>query len=296
VQLGELVSASERQLCGPRHGRRCILVVDDSGLGMRLARELEGDRSDILSCGDPLRLIAQLRDEQPGLVLLGERVGNRSALDLCRLIRADASFDNTPLVVLATGVEPFDRADIFRAGAEDYLALPLVHDEWRGRVISRLERHELIRSLQSRDPLTGLFSRAYFEEQLRSAVGEARRHGTRFAVVFLVPTEIEALRRRLGPATVDALLRELGSDVLGHFRRADVCARYGRDDVVVLVHGVDAAACGDRCDRLRQDFARRRFEFAPADFSVALTASIAAYPGDAGTAEQLVAVARQPLG
>ncbi len=100
---------------------------------------------------------------------------------------------------------------------------------------------ELVRSrdLLSRqadlDSLTSLPNRNRFNERLAQAIDEARRAGTRVAVVFIDVDHFKDVNDSLGRGIGDRLLQEVGARLSSCVGPSDMIARYGGDEFVMIV-------------------------------------------------------------
>jgi diguanylate cyclase (GGDEF)-like protein/PAS domain S-box-containing protein len=119
------------------------------------------------------------------------------------------------------------------------------------------DRARLTQALQlaSRDPLTGLFNRRRFEEELAMRVAECRRHGTVGALLLIDLDRFKPVNDCYGHAAGDAALRAVADVLLSRTRECDLAARLGGDEFVVLLsHTSEAGAlacAGKLLDRLR---------------------------------------------
>lgn len=93
---------------------------------------------------------------------------------------------------------------------------------------------ERLRYLSTHDSLTGLYNRAYFDEELkRLAKGRTFPVG----VVVADVDGLKAVNDNFGHLAGDRLLQRAAQVLLDAFRAADVVARIGGDEFVVLVPG-----------------------------------------------------------
>jgi diguanylate cyclase (GGDEF)-like protein/PAS domain S-box-containing protein len=133
-------------------------------------------------------------------------------------------------------------------------------------ISSRKAMESELKAAAQRDRLTGLANRALFMEKLQGAIERARLGGReRFAVLFLDFDHFKRLNDTLGHAAGDELLIQI-SKRLRHALRtpgggrggleADVIARFGGDEFVVLLNDIRAGADSVRiADRLLEALA-----------------------------------------
>ncbi len=98
-----------------------------------------------------------------------------------------------------------------------------------------------LRSLQEnlvaralRDPLTGLANRDLLNELLEAALARTERDGLPVAVVFIDLDDFKSVNDTYGHDVGDVVLRETARRLLSIMRTADVVARVGGDEFVIV--------------------------------------------------------------
>jgi diguanylate cyclase (GGDEF)-like protein len=108
------------------------------------------------------------------------------------------------------------------------------------------------RELSSTDPLTGLSNRRFLIEQAPRVWRQARRDGQRVAALVLDLDHFKRLNDAFGHATGDAVLRRVAEALGATVRPADVLARTGGEELLVLGLVSDHGEARHLAERLRQ--------------------------------------------
>ena len=116
------------------------------------------------------------------------------------------------------------------------------------------------RMLSHLDPLTGLHNRRFLVEQAPRIWRQARRDGTRVAAMVLDLDHFKRLNDAHGHAAGDAVLHAVADSLAASVRPADVLARIGGEEIVVLGSLGDPDEAGHLAERLRAAVAGSRTE------------------------------------
>lgn len=140
-------------------------------------------------------------------------------------------------------------------------------------------RNQSLLALALHDGLTGLPNRRQFDAVLEAEFKRARRDGTSLALVMIDVDCFKAYNDLYGHPVGDDCLRRVGQAVSGARQRAaDLAARYGGEELAVLLPCTDLAGAVAVAERMRQAVAGLRITHAGnAPGMVTISAGVAAF-------------------
>lgn len=103
------------------------------------------------------------------------------------------------------------------------------------------------------DPLTQLYHRQYFEELYGIEAKRAQRHGGWVTLLMLDVDKLREVNSKFGNKTGDEVLKGLGKVIKETIREVDVSGRYGDDEYIILLYGVDEVKAQSFIQRLREN-------------------------------------------
>ena len=101
------------------------------------------------------------------------------------------------------------------------------------------EQRERLEQLATLDPLTGVKNRRSMDEELNLAAAYAERTGLPYALVMLDIDHFKKVNDEYGHGVGDGVLVDLVTLVQQHTRKSDQLFRYGGEEFVLLLPGVD---------------------------------------------------------
>jgi diguanylate cyclase (GGDEF)-like protein len=108
----------------------------------------------------------------------------------------------------------------------------------------------------TRDELTGLFNRRELERTLARELERSARYGEIFSVALIDLDGFKDVNDTRGHAAGDAVLRAAARTIEAACRAADVAARIGGDEFVLILPETNQFAAAALCERLRAEVER----------------------------------------
>jgi diguanylate cyclase (GGDEF)-like protein len=169
-------------------------------------------------------------------------------------------------VIILTAEDDLDRkAEILERGAQDYVTKPFHEKELlaRVRIHTKLkllqdelrEKNVLLETLSVTDVLTGLANRRRLMTRLEEEVARARRYKTPLSVVMIDIDHFKQVNDEHGHAMGDEVLRNIGAMLKGGVRTTDLAARYGGEELTLVLPHTDIPAAVLVAENLRERFA-----------------------------------------
>ncbi|HWQ12867.1 MAG TPA: response regulator [Roseiflexaceae bacterium] len=294
VEASALVDKIDR-ITGAYTGRPLrILVLDDSrSAALYVAAILERAGMFVRVLHDPLRLLDQLDEFQPDLVLMDIYMPGCTGLELAAVIRQQEQHIGLPIVFLSGGKDqPLQLAAIGRG--DDFLEKSIPPDHLVAAVRSRAERARSVRTHMVRDGLTGLLNHAAVDQHLEREIARARRMGSDLALALIDVDHFKRVNDTHGHPAGDRVLKSLARLLQQGLRNSDVIGRYGGEEFALILPDTDGARAVEVLERLRTSFAGVRHRAGDTVFSVTLSAGVACLADYPDTA-MLTAAADQAL-
>jgi diguanylate cyclase (GGDEF)-like protein len=104
----------------------------------------------------------------------------------------------------------------------------------------------------TRDALTRVYNRKYFNERLMAEVAYSRRHKVKLAVLMLDLDDFKATNDTYGHLAGDMVLRLVSSQMQRLIRVEDLLARYGGEEFVILMRTTGKTEAVRLADRIRE--------------------------------------------
>jgi diguanylate cyclase (GGDEF)-like protein/PAS domain S-box-containing protein len=105
--------------------------------------------------------------------------------------------------------------------------------------------------LASHDPLTGLYNRRELEQQLNEELARAERYARPLSLLWIDVDHFKSINDRYGHLAGDEVLRQLSQLLQSSVRAVDYVARYGGEELVIVLPEVESDEAAEMAERLR---------------------------------------------
>ena len=238
-----------------------VLVVDDSTAIRRiLQRALQDAGYRVTEAADGQAALDVCRTEPPDLVLLDVDMPVMDGPTALAAMKADVELADIPVLFLTARISGTDVAAGLQLGASDYLRKPIEPAELVARVSVALRQSAQEKTLRGLareadrlstvDALTGLGNRRQLElatDELRGTIGGAAPVG----VIIADIDHFKQVNDTEGHFIGDAVLRIVAERLRTTLGNQHQLVRWGGEEFVALVAGLDDGAVADLAERLR---------------------------------------------
>lgn len=152
-----------------------VMIVDDDPQILATLRTLiEPWGLKVICLEDPRRFWETLEACSPDILILDIKMPHLSGVDLCQVVRNDSRWSGLPILCLTAYTDAATINQVFSVGADDFISKPIVGPELVARIINRLERVKLLRSLAKSEQPKSEDVQDKSKEQLRLALEAAQ--------------------------------------------------------------------------------------------------------------------------
>lgn len=265
----------------------CRLLIVSAGRedGARLRRTL----SDAIGCSIKIREpLPDARVLTGGtafdVVLLDSNLAGLDPLRLGSMVRARPETRQSATLLVVGKGEAALAAKALEIGFNDYISDPVDPVELVARVRLQLRRKRYSDRMRESmrtsmvdamtDPLTGVYNRRYANAHLEALLNRKRRPGDELTLMMLDLDRFKSINDQYGHVAGDAVLREFARRLQANVRSADVVARIGGEEFMVIMPAAGPVSAAGIAERVRQATAEPPFGLGITGASRAVTVSI----------------------
>jgi diguanylate cyclase (GGDEF)-like protein len=145
------------------------------------------------------------------------------------------------------------------------------------------------------DALTGLANRRAFDQQLEQLIAHADRFGHPVSLILADVDHFKRVNDTWGHETGDVVLKSIAKTLQDGVRAVDVCARFGGEEIAILLPQTVLGGAVELADRLRKAVGLKPVMALGNEVPVTISCGVACYPDGVLTKEALFAAADRAL-
>lgn len=250
-------------------GSHIVLIDDDIIQNNKLTERLKASYR-VTSIDEPANALATLQTLQDAdLVVVSTQLSEMDALRLCAHMRNVETMRNVPIVMLVDEDEMHLVLKGLELGINDYLMMPVDHNEMAARVKTQIRRKKYQDALKQNyqssismaitDKLTGLYNRHYLDAHLHNMVNNAIANKKPLSLLIMDMDHFKMVNDTYGHHVGDEVLQQLSKRIIDSVRSSDLAARIGGEEFVILMPETEAKAAYGLAERIRAFVERTPF-------------------------------------
>ena len=191
-----------------------------------------------------------------------------NGIELCREIRQQKTDKYIYIILLTARDNQHDIIEGLSAGADDYIIKPFNVHELKARLntgkrIINLQNEllKIQRKLQKiaiHDGLTTLYNHSYICGILEEEFSRSLRENTSLGTIMLDVDNFKNINDSYGHQTGDRVLVEIASRIKSNLRPYDKAGRYGGEEFLIVIPGIQPNHIKIIMERLRRSIANRK--------------------------------------
>ncbi|MDQ7729004.1 diguanylate cyclase [Halomonas sp. SpR8] len=261
-----------------------VLIVDDEPeVAAYHALLLEEDGMITQQVHHPADALNAMERFSPDLLLVDVYMPVCSGEELATIIRQQPEHVGLPIIYLSSETDSQKQVSAMAAGVEAFLTKPVTPEVLVSAVRLRAERLRLLRSLMTRDSMTGLYNHSTTTELINKTLAHAHREDSQHAMAMIDIDHFKQVNDTYGHLAGDQVIITLARLLKSRLRLSDIIGRYGGEEFVVLLKGINAEKAAGLIDGLREDFSQVDFHAGDVRFRCTFSAGIGSFPAQPST-------------
>ena len=255
-----------------------ILIAEDDPVSRRLLEVFlrKWGYDVVVTCDGSEAWDVLQRPDAPNMVISDWMMPNVDGLDLCRKIREIKKSDYTYFIILTAKERKEDVVKGLEAGADDFLIKPFHQEELKYRVqIGEriIELEQRILQLATTDSLTGVLNRRAFMERMEEEIQRSKRENSAFSLILADIDYFKKINDSYGHQAGDLVLKRFSEQLSKVSRPYDFVGRYGGEEFVVCLPGVDDLQARSVAERMHKKVEEMQIKLPNSSQTVKITAS-----------------------
>ncbi len=233
-----------------------VLIVEDSKTAVaHIQRALDLHGIDSRAIHTPLSLLQACAEYRPHAILMDMYMPFCTGVEVTRALRQIPEYHSLPVIYLSGETDIAAQVEALRLGGDQFLTKPANPIILSAVVKTKIDRYRDMLRSGRHDSLTGLLNHSASKEQLEQMLRRSLPAG-HLAVAMIDIDRFKSINDNYGHPVGDQVIRSLAWLLRGRLRNTDLIGRYGGEEFIVALGGVDIGQAATLLDRIREDFAQ----------------------------------------
>ena len=271
-----------------------VLIVEDSRTAVaHIQRALDLHGIDSRAINTPLALLQAAAEYRPHAILMDMHMPFCTGVEVTRALRQIPEYKSLPVIYLSGETDIAQQVEALRLGGDQFLTKPANPIILASVVKTKIERYRDMLRSGRHDSLTGLLNHSASKEQLEQMLRRALPAG-HLAVAMIDIDRFKSVNDNYGHPVGDQVIRSLAWLLRGRLRNTDLIGRYGGEEFIVALGGVEIGQAIALLDRIRNDFSELPHAHARGALRASFSCGVAAIPAQL-TGSSLIEAADEAL-
>lgn len=138
------------------------------------------------------------------------------------------------------------------------------------------------------DPLTGLFNRKYFIDEVEKSILRAKKNSSKFALLFIDLDYFKNINDTLGHDIGDMLLKLVAQKLIDISEKYGIVSRFGGDEFIILIEKFDTEEFIDEFATKLICILQEKFQVLDYQLKISASIGISIFPKDGVTNKELI--------
>lgn len=153
------------------------------------------------------------------------------------------------------------------------------------------EKSNVLSEMATIDELTELYLRDVFDVVLAKEISESKRSHRKLSLLMIDIDDFKKVNDTYGHQKGDEVLKTIGKFLNNNIREMDMAARYGGEEIVILMPNTTVNQAFKIADKMRENISKLTFD----DFSVKVSIGVSQTDDNVNSAMKLIETADKAL-